>query len=126
MEPSREAALRRVLEHRCRVLDDLVHSRLRILRDRNSADIGGPVTDISDDPAHEDIEFALTGMQAQMLARLHAALGRLGSSQYGVCERCRREIPVNRLRALPFATTCRACQQVAEDAAAVRQKKSSW
>jgi len=43
------------------------------------------------------------------LADLDDALTRLDAGTYGVCERCGRPIPVERLEARPAARTCVAC-----------------
>jgi DnaK suppressor protein len=53
-------------------------------------------------------------MQAQTLERINAALTRLEAGEYGICDECEDEIPEARLRALPFATRCRACQESVE------------
>jgi DnaK suppressor protein len=38
------------------------------------------------------------------------ALERIQEGSYGVCEDCGERIPVGRLEAMPFATTCRDCK----------------
>ncbi|WFE54555.1 TraR/DksA C4-type zinc finger protein [Micromonospora sp. WMMD1155] len=43
------------------------------------------------------------------LAELDVALHRVDDGSYGVCERCRRPIPAERLAARPSARTCVAC-----------------
>ncbi|MGW0217574.1 TraR/DksA family transcriptional regulator [Micromonospora chokoriensis] len=43
------------------------------------------------------------------LAELDVALRRVDDGSYGVCERCRRPIPAERLVARPSARTCVAC-----------------
>jgi len=42
-------------------------------------------------------------------ADLDAALVRLDAGGYGVCERCGRQIPADRLAVRPAARTCVAC-----------------
>jgi DnaK suppressor protein len=42
---------------------------------------------------------------------IDAALGRLDNGTYGKCERCGREIPIERLEARPTARLCVACKQ---------------
>jgi RNA polymerase-binding transcription factor DksA len=54
----------------------------------------------------------LEGLDAQArseLAEVDAALGRLDAGSYGVCARCGRDIPAERLRARPSATLCVHC-----------------
>ena len=39
------------------------------------------------------------------------ALRRMDTGAYGTCERCGREIPLERLEAVPFARLCIECKQ---------------
>jgi DnaK suppressor protein len=43
------------------------------------------------------------------LDQIERALTRMDSGVYGVCEQCTEDIPVPRLQALPFTTTCVNC-----------------
>jgi DnaK suppressor protein len=124
MVPLRQTQLREMLEEHCRVLHRQVLRRIRVLRDGDRVDPSGPVTNFSDDPAHEDIDFALAQMQAETRDKIHAALERLTSCEYGICEGCHQEIPMPRLGALPFATRCRGCQERAEEVALRARRRS--
>ena len=59
-------------------------------------------------PARET--STLLQMSAETLARIDAALRRLDVGQYGFCAECAKEIAERRLRALPFAVRCQACE----------------
>ena len=50
--------------------------------------------------------------------RIDDALVRLDAGQYGSCLECAREISERRLRALPFAVRCQACEDAANRIAA--------
>jgi DnaK suppressor protein len=115
MTHSRHAELSQMLEVRRYALEEQVQQKIRAFRDMASAETTRPATDLSDDPAHEDLDFALVEMQAQTLQRITAALARLRAGDYGICHDCKEEIPEKRLRALPFATKCLSCQGSAED-----------
>ena len=115
MMDARQTELREMLEERRRVLQDQMLRKIRVLREAARVNGTGPVTDCSDDPAHEDIDFALAQMQTETMNKIHAALERIASSEYGICEGCHREIPMQRLRAVPFAVLCRSCQERAEE-----------
>jgi DnaK suppressor protein len=41
---------------------------------------------------------------------IHAALEKLDTGEYGFCESCGQKIPPKRLKALPWAAYCTACQ----------------
>ncbi len=52
----------------------------------------------------------------QVQKAVQTALGRLESGQYGSCEECDEPIVLRRLKALPWATRCVACQEETEAA----------
>jgi RNA polymerase-binding transcription factor DksA len=52
---------------------------------------------------------ALRARAEHHLAEVDAALRRLDEGSYGRCERCGRDIPAERLDALPATRTCVAC-----------------
>ena len=52
---------------------------------------------------------ALLDQAREHLAAIDAALGRLDEGGYGICARCGRPIPPERLAARPTATTCVSC-----------------
>jgi DnaK suppressor protein len=123
MTHSRHSDLKTMLEARRRAIEAQVQQKIRSFRDSESTDATRSPTDLSDDPAQEDIDFALVQMQAQTLDRIDRALSRLKAGEYGICDECEEEIPEARLRALPFATRCRNCQESAEQTEE-RQRRS--
>jgi len=46
--------------------------------------------------------------------QIERSLDRLKQGSYGICELCQKKIPVSRLNALPFSTTCIHCQREME------------
>ena len=68
----------------------------------------------SDADVQEDIELTLIQMRAETLTRIDEALVQLDAGQYGFCVECEGEIAGPRLRALPFAVRCQACQEKRE------------
>lgn len=56
----------------------------------------------------------LAGQDKRELDEVAEALRRLGSGAYGICESCRKAIPLRRLRAMPAARFCLACQKAEE------------
>jgi DnaK suppressor protein len=72
------------------------------------------------------MDFALIQMKAETLARVDEALARLDAGSYGRCFECGGEISEKRLRALPFAGRCTACEERREQAQGrVRQSAQS-
>jgi DnaK suppressor protein len=66
------------------------------------ADAGNVVT--------ESAESALVvAALREQLARLEGALQRVEEGTFGICERCRKRIPPQRLELMPWATHCVPC-----------------
>jgi RNA polymerase-binding protein DksA len=115
MTHSRHAELKQMLEARRHATEEQVQQKIRTFRDIASVDTMRPPADLLDDPAQNDLDFALVDMQAEMLKNIGAALARLHAGDYGICRECEEEIPAKRLCALPFAIRCLSCQESAED-----------
>ena len=49
-----------------------------------------------------------------LVRKIDAALGRISDGTYGVCMECEEEISQKRLNAMPWATLCIACQELAD------------
>jgi len=56
-------------------------------------------------------QIALLEARTQERIQLDEALRRLDEGKYGICEDCEEPISPARLRALPFARRCIACQE---------------
>lgn len=61
-------------------------------------------------------EFTLTLMESEevTLAAIELALERIAEGTYGVCEECGVKIPKARLNAIPYASLCVKCAEVAQ------------
>lgn len=62
----------------------------------------------------EEVTSQLAELESRELMRIDRSLERLKRGVYGVCEGCQKKIPVSRLNALPFSTTCIQCQREME------------
>jgi DnaK suppressor protein len=62
----------------------------------------------------EEVSVRLAELEARELAQIERALTRLKQGTYGACEVCQGKIPVARLNALPYSTTCVECQREIE------------
>ena len=109
--PDRNAELRRMLNDRRRQMQAEVQTRMQDVRAERAS--GGAIdenenagTGLSD-----DLELALIQMKAGTLRRVDEALVRLDAGEYGFCFECHSEISEKRLRALPFAVRCTACEE---------------
>jgi DnaK suppressor protein len=85
-------------------------SLLKELRQQNSGD----VIDAALDTAQDEISSQLAEVESRELTSIETALERMRKGDYGLCEGCGEQIPLARLQALPYATTCIQCQREAE------------
>ena len=76
--------------------------------------IVGDAVDEALDTDYGCVNSQLAETESRELAAIENALDRMQLGEYGVCEGCGRSIPVARLQALPYATTCVTCQRSSE------------
>jgi YteA family regulatory protein len=60
-------------------------------------------------------DIALRDNLELMIQSIEIALGNIKNNNFGICNRCGRQISIERLQALPWATACIACQQDGEE-----------
>ena len=65
--------------------------------------------DMGTDNFDEELDLALLENEQQLLVDIDDALARIKAGTYGRCENCHREIPRERLEALPYARYCVEC-----------------
>jgi DnaK suppressor protein len=104
--------LKAMLVERRREIDD----RLRSIRQGLPAQLDD-VQDMEEQSVNDlfqEMDFAVMQMKADTLAKIDEALLRLEDGTYGTCAECGSEIAEARLKAVPFATLCRDCQEEEE------------
>ena len=106
----RNADLKRMLSERRREMQNDVQGRLREALSSRSKEVSDDL-EHADADIQGDIEFALLQQRAEALARIEEALVRLDAGNYGFCFGCEHEISERRLRAMPFAVRCQACEE---------------
>ena len=84
------------------------------LRNLKAIDPTGDSADAAFDSGSEEIASQLAELEAKELSQIERALLRMKQGIYGVCEGCQCKIPVARLNALPYSTTCVRCQREME------------
>ena len=75
-----------------------------------SRDVGDAATE----GAEAELDTQLAALESRDLAQVEQAIEMIREGRYGLCEMCERSIPIERLRALPFATSCIDCQRKSE------------
>jgi DnaK suppressor protein len=118
---SRQRILQRMLRDRQRELQTVLQRRVPQTPASHRAD-GLDATEQAEAHVQEHIEAAVIQMKVEALERISEALVRLKSSEYGNCVECRGEIAESRLRAVPFAVRCTACEGAREAQAADEQR----
>ena len=66
------------------------------------------------------VEHQLGYSESKLLQDIDSALKRIDNGSYGVCENCKEDIYIERLRALPSVALCIKCQSKKESVAAGR------
>jgi len=97
-------------------------SLLRQLREQTGSD----VVDAALDAAQDEISSQLAEVESRELASIERALVRIRNGSYGECENCGNRIPLARLKALPYATSCIECQRAAESGGGANGQAGDW
>jgi RNA polymerase-binding transcription factor DksA len=117
---------RRVLE----ALDRRVGGDLRTLEEQARTGFGVQAGgDLSNAPMHladlgteqylQELNATLFENEEAIRLEIRGALGRFDRGTYGYCERCGREVPVERLEVLPYTRYCTPCSAAVGDGAPV-------
>jgi DnaK suppressor protein len=94
---------------------DELHRRLGgELNDLLQNTSSGDAADLAFDSAGEEVTSQLAQLESRELMQIDRAIQRLKHGTYGMCELCQKKIPISRLNALPFSTTCIQCQREME------------
>ncbi len=100
------AALRTRLEaERARLRGTLSGLNAEVQAEEPSSDEPEDFGEMGRDLTEEDTDRALTADQERLLAQVERALQRMDEGTYGLSEVSGRPIPLERLEALPWATT---------------------
>lgn len=70
--------------------------------------------DVASDDVDRKMLEALGSQDVKRLRSIEAALVRIQQGRYGVCVKCSKRIPQERLEALPYAVMCIDCQKSEE------------
>jgi DnaK suppressor protein len=83
---------------------------------KSSSDLPGgePSGDIYDQASSErdrELGLLLSDREREKLRNIDEALLRIEEGEFGICEECGCEIPIGRLRVVPFAHCCVRCKE---------------
>ena len=69
------------------------------------------LADTATETYDRELDYTLEENSEHVLAEIDAALTRIENGTYGKCTNCGKQIPEERLEALPWATLCIDCQR---------------
>jgi DnaK suppressor protein len=98
-----------------------VEAALQNLHDENSGTLSedageetaydNHLADTATETYDRELDYTLEENSEHVLAEIDAALTRIENGTYGTCTNCGKQIPEERLEALPWATLCIDCQR---------------
>ncbi len=72
------------------------------------------LADLGTDSFEQDMSLGLMENESGQIREIEEALERIKEGTYGFCEGCRKKIPRERLRAIPYARLCVDCKKKEE------------
>ncbi len=106
--------LRRQLTERRRALLETRESEQGELRGLQAQDRQREYEEGAQVKLADDVLTTLSESARREVMQIDAALGRLDEGEYGECIECGQEIPIERLRALPFTLRCQEDEEERE------------
>ena len=98
-----------LLDQRQKLLDDI-----EILKETLRGEVDVDVEEGDPDVVEREKSLVLLSTLEARLASIEDALKAIERGDYGICERCGKEIPAERLEVKPEATLCITCQAEVE------------
>lgn len=105
--PERLRKLRDMLENKRRELLERAGERAQVME----IDAHGDLVDQSTDLSERELRMRMAEKDRRELSDIDEALRRMEEGTYGVCEATGKEIPIERLRAVPTARYCVEAQE---------------
>lgn len=110
MIAQRKDEIRTALEH-------ISEETLKKSQKDAAGDISGytfHMADVATDTYDREFSLGIASNERQMLYELDDALKRIEEGSFGICEDCKNPIAKTRLKAVPHARLCLACQEKRE------------
>lgn len=90
------------------VLDKSIDTLFELINAEVQSDANDWFTSKESNPSKEINELALEKAR-QRIVMLRNVLSSIDTPEYGICIKCQKPIPFERLKAIPTATRCLAC-----------------
>jgi RNA polymerase-binding protein DksA len=72
------------------------------------------MADMAADTYDRELSMNIASSEQEILYQIDDALKRLDEGSYGICQQCNQPITMSRLKAVPYASLCIACQRSKE------------
>ena len=109
MAINKKKEARKVLETKRRELLSGTSDREEILIENAAEDF-----DRLQQQMNREVAIRNLDRESKLLKEVNAAMKRVDEGSYGTCLRCEEEIPEKRMKAVPWAAYCVACQEAIE------------
>ncbi len=73
--------------------------------------------DLGSDASERDTEIEAMETERNIVEKIDEALKKIEEGNYGICQACGNEIPLSRLKAIPYANLCKECKVKEEQSA---------
>jgi DnaK suppressor protein len=74
----------------------------------------GDEFDAANESSDRETMYGISEIQSACLSEVEKALKKIDEGSYGQCERCGADIPLARLKVMPFASLCVSCKEKEE------------
>jgi DnaK suppressor protein len=108
MKQEERDAIRKQLNHEISLLEKSIVTLSELISEEVQSDANDWFTTKESNPSKEINEMALEKAR-QKIVVLRNVLSRLDLPSYGICTKCNKPIPFERLKAIPSATRCLSC-----------------
>jgi len=120
----RAAGARKVASSQFKRFQDVLEAKRDVIlkmvthneKDHLSGDVGDEA-DVASQTFERELLFEMEDSERIILDDIEAALRKIEKGDFGLCESCRKSISVQRLKAMPWARYCIACQSRSETSA---------
>jgi DnaK suppressor protein len=117
-QPANDSLTRQEVAEIAARLAEMKRDITKNVEDKKNLDLLEPEVGDSIDQATQSLDkeilFELSDNERKMLGDIEAALRKMEKGTYGDCEHCKRQIEKKRIKALPSARYCMACQSGSE------------
>ena len=96
-----------------KIKEDTLKEISKAMKSGTDAPTGEPSGDIYDQASSErdrELGLLLGDREREKLKNIDEALLKINEGEYGICEECEEEIPIGRLKVVPFARYCVKCK----------------